>query len=295
MHNGTGIRATMQPLAFFALVFAMSWPFWIVAILFKINMESPLGIVLGLLGLLGQKVAGIVAMRYTYGEARRRDYWRRITDTKRISPKLYSFIFLSVPVTIGLAALLDVLTGGGGFEWGQPALDFVARPWTIIPFSLLIFFVGPMEEFSWRGYVLDPLQERWSALTSSLILGVVWSLWHLPLFFFPGSYQHGLGAGSAQFWQFMIGIVPLTVVFTWLFNNTNRSTLGAMLFHFMINFSAEMADLTQRADLYWIVLWTVLAVGLTFVYGPKTLAGSVAKGGGRGATDYSGKRFTQEF
>ena len=53
-----------------------------------------------------------------------------------------------------------------------------------------------IEELGWRGYVLDRLQEKRSALVSSLILGVVWSLWHLPLFFVQGSYQAGLGVGT---------------------------------------------------------------------------------------------------
>lgn len=177
---------------------------------------------------------------------------------------------LSWPFWI-VAIVIDLWTGGSGAVWGEPALRFVAKPWTIIPFSLLIFFVGPMEEFSRRGYVLDELQSRFSALTSSLILGAFWSLWHLPLFFIRDSFQYNLGAGSAAFWQFMLGIVPLTVIFTWVYNNTNRSILGAMLLHFTVSFSAEMVVLTQRADLIWMLFWTGLAIVLTSLYGAKTL------------------------
>jgi membrane protease YdiL (CAAX protease family) len=64
------------------------------------------------------------------------------------------------------------------------------------------------------------LQAHWNALTSSLILGVIWGLWHLPLFFIKGTYQYSKGAWSAWFWQFFIEIIPLSVVFTWIYNNT---------------------------------------------------------------------------
>ena len=71
-----------------------------------------------------------------------------------------------------LSVALDVILGGGGSTWEEPALRIFAAPWTILPFALSIILVGPLEEFGWRGYVLDRLQDRWSALTSSLILGV---------------------------------------------------------------------------------------------------------------------------
>lgn len=264
--------------SFFAFVYALSWPFWLIAIVLNVRMDTPAGAILGLLGLIGQKAAGLIAARYTYDRAQWRDYWRRTFDTKRISRPMVWLILLIVPITIGLAFTVDVLTGGSGAEWGPPALNFIAKPWTIIPFALLIFFVGPMEEFTWRGYVLDRLQARYNALVASLILGVAWSLWHLPLFYFAGSYHYGLGAGSAAFWQFMLGIIPLNVLFTWVYNNTNRSILAAMVLHFMMNFTAEMFDLTQRADLFWMVGWALVAIGLVVRFGPRTLTG---RGGAR--------------
>jgi hypothetical protein len=119
--------------------------------------------------------------------------------------------------------------------------------------------------------VLDRLQERRTALVSSLILGVVWSLWHLPLFFIQGSYQAGLGVGTLAFWSFMVGIVPLTVIFTWIFNNTVRSTLAVILFHSMVNFTGESIALTVRADTYATLLWILAAIGITVIWGAKTL------------------------
>ncbi len=256
-----------HPWFFFSLAFGWSWLFWILAILLGLSLKTTGGILLGLLGLLGPMVGGITATYLTHSKEGRRDYWLRIIDFRRISVRWYIAIFLFVPVLIALAVVFDILSGGSGAGWEESALQIFAAPWTIIPFALSIFLIGPMEEFGWRGYVLDRLQERWNALVSSLILGIVWSLWHLPLFFIKDSYQYNLGAGSLSFWLFMIGIIPLTVVFSWVFNNTRRSTLAAMLFHFMVNFTGELVALTPRAELCSILLWTVAAIVVTVIWG----------------------------
>ena len=75
-----------------------------------------------------------------------------------------------------------------------------ATPWAYglpaalaIPVMLLVFFLNALpEESSWRAYALDRLQQRWSALGSSLILGLIWSIWHLPLHFIAGTTQQAI-------------------------------------------------------------------------------------------------------
>jgi membrane protease YdiL (CAAX protease family) len=215
-------------------------------------------------------VTGIGFTYLTRDKEGRRDYWKRIIDFKRIPGKWYLVIFLFVPILNGLAALLDVLTGGNGATWGEAARNVLSDPLSIIPSILFASLIPFIEELGWRGYVLDRLQEKQSALASSLILGVVWSLWHLPLFFVPGSYQAGLGVGTLAFWLFMIGIVPLNLPFTWVYNNTGRSILAVILFHSMVNFTGELIALTERADTLSILLWFVVAIGIATGWGAKT-------------------------
>ncbi|MBK7316154.1 MAG: CPBP family intramembrane metalloprotease [Anaerolineales bacterium] len=233
-------------------------------------METAAGLILVLLAALGPMVMGIAFTYLTRDNEGRRDYWNRIINFKRIPAKWYLIIFIFVPILNGLAALLDVITGGTGATWGETALNALTNPASII-LSILFATLFPfIEELGWRGYLLDRLQERYSALVSSLILGILWSLWHLPTFFIRDSYQASLGIGTPAFWWFFAGIVPLTFVFTWIYNNTNRSTLAVILFHSMVNFTGELFTLSERADTYSILLWFVAALGITVIWSAKS-------------------------
>jgi membrane protease YdiL (CAAX protease family) len=154
---------------------------------------------MSLLGVLGPMVAGIGLTYLTCDQTGRRDYWRRVIDFKRIGVKWYLVILLFVPILNILAALFDMLLGGSGATWGEAALNFFVAPLSIILSILFATLIPFVEELGWRGYVLDRLQAKWNALMSTLIVGSVWSLWHLPLFFIEGTYQAGLGVGSLAF------------------------------------------------------------------------------------------------
>jgi membrane protease YdiL (CAAX protease family) len=200
------------------------------------------------------------------------DFWRRAIDLKRIGIRWYAVVLLSVPVLTALGALVDKLLGGGGLKL-EAAERFVQQPLMFLPFALFALVFGPLpEELAWRGYALDGLQAKRKALTSSLVLGAAWTVWHLPLFFIPGSYQHSLGLGTGQFWLYMMDKVPLSILMTWVYNNNRQSTLSAILFHFMVNLVGELFDLTLRAEAIYIALWIIAAIGVTVLWGPERLA-----------------------
>ena len=257
-----------NPWVYVLATFVWTWSFWGIGIVLGLNMEA--GMLLGLVGVTGPMLTGIGFTYLTKDKAGRRDYWKRIVDFKRISAKWYLIIFLFVPVLHILAVMIDMIAGGNGATWGEVAQNVLSNPLSIIPSILFASLIPFIEELGWRGYALDRFQERHSALTSSLILGVVWSVWHLPLFFVPGSYQASLGFGTLAFWLFVIGIIPLNLPFTWIYNNTGRSTLAVILFHSMVNFTGELIALNERADTISIGLWFVAAIGIVVIWGAKT-------------------------
>ncbi len=262
-----------NPWIYFVATYVWTWAIWGLAIYQGANMETGSGVIYLLLGVLGPMVTGILFTYLTRDKEGRSDYWKRIIDFKRIPFRWYLVILLFVPILNILAALLDVITGGSGGTLGEAAQNFVSSPLSIVWSILFASLIPFIEELGWRGYVLDRLQDRSSALVSSLILGVVWSLWHLPMFFIEGSYQAGLGVGTLEFWLFIIGVVPLSLVFSWIYNNTNRSTLAVILFHAMVNFTGELISITERADAIAILLWILAAIVITVLWGPKSLTG----------------------
>ena len=229
-------------------------------------------VVLGAFGLFGPALAEIVLIYQAHDRSAWRDYWQRVFDVKRIGGRWHLAIWLIFPTVHGLALLLTVLAGSPAPSFSA-AQNFLAEPWKLLPFAAFTLVFGPLpEELGWRGYALDALQIRYNALASSLLLGAVWSLWHLPLFFMRGTFQHDvLGFGSFDFWSFLAGPVITSILFTWIYNNTHRSTLSAVLFHFMANFTGELIPLTPPARVYSLVLLAVLSTTVVAVWGPSTL------------------------
>jgi membrane protease YdiL (CAAX protease family) len=272
MNERTNSSKLSNPWVYFAVTFGWTWFFWGLAIVLGLSSETGGGVILQLLGVIGPLVTGIAFTYLTRDKKGRRDYWSRIIDPRRIGIGWFLVVILIAPALSLLGALLDILLGGTGATWGEAALQFSSDPLAIIPSVLFASLIPFIEELGWRGYVLDRMQSKWNALVSSLILGVVWSLWHLPLFFIEGSYQQGLGIGTLSFWMFFLGIVPLTAVFTWIYNNTRRSTLAVILLHSMVNFSGELIALTERADAFWMGWFLIAAIAITAIWGPKTFA-----------------------
>jgi membrane protease YdiL (CAAX protease family) len=257
---------------FVVIAFGLSWLCWIPAALSDEGFSSSWVRWLGYAGALGPAVAGIALTYRTRDEKGRDDYWARVTDFSRIRRRWWIPILLPYPLATLLALLCDTAVTGVGPNL-QMARRVLSEPSSIPVFMIWILLLGPLpEELGWRGYALDQLQRNWSALTSSLILGVIWAVWHLPLFFVKGSYQHNLGLGSLSFWSYSVTVVELSVLFTWIYNNNARSVLAAILFHFVLNLTGSLVQGSSVAEVARALL---LAAAVGFVicaWTPRTLS-----------------------
>lgn len=261
-----------NPWLFFGVTFAITWGFWLVAIALDVRFDSAAGLLLLLLGLVVPGAAGIGFVYLVYDESGRTDFWDRITQVRRISARWFLVILLLSPIVVSVAALADLALGGTSVSLGEWLYEVGTNPIAFLPTLFFATLPPLLEELGWRGYALDRLQLNRSALVSGLILGVIWSIWHLPLFFIEGSYQHDMvGFGTLEFWMFMIGIVPLSVAFTWVYNNTARSILAVILLHGWTNFTVQTIELTGRSEVFHIGLWFVVVALLTVIWGAKTL------------------------
>lgn len=140
----------------------------------------------------------------------------------------------------------------------------------IIVFQL---FSGPIaEELGWRGFALPRLQAKYTALVSSLILGVIWTCWHIPYFFVTGATQMGI-----PFPIYLVLVLTITFYLTWLFNNTRGSLIITILAHFFYNLTAFLTSVLglMPAMLFYMTAGPLLAlvvVVVVFKYGPRYLS-----------------------
>lgn len=256
---------------FFVLTIGWTWLFLLPAIPLSWRGNSGLVTLLRVLGGIGPAVGALILLYLRHDPQERRDYWQRVIDTRRIPPVWWAISLLTVPALTALAAGIDRVLERGGWQL-EAAGRFLDRPLSILPFMFFILLFGPLpEELGWRGYALGELQKGWTAVYASLILGIAWVLWHLPLFFIRGTYQAELGLGTPAYWTFNVGLVTSSVLYTWIFNNTGGSTLTAILFHFSQNFSGELVDLTASADLIHFLLTVILAVLVVVIWGKESL------------------------
>jgi membrane protease YdiL (CAAX protease family) len=248
------------PVSFFGIAFGFSWLMWLPRVLWPPGPFSlpGLNITMVMLGAFGPSAA---AFLLTYREGRREGVLRlgrRALDFK-IGFRWLAAILLLPPLLAGLALLIDSL------RTGEPLIaPLFAHPFRIVPAFLSTFFLeGPFqEELGWRGYALDRLQARWNPLVSSIVLGTAWGLWHLPLFLMTGVHSY------LPLWAFLIWTNSLSVIMTWIYNNTGGNLFTALLFHGMVNLSLELFPLLEmnrgspQSAFIYLVLLTVAAAGI---------------------------------
>mgnify|MGYP001339100878 CR=1 FL=1 len=175
--------------------------------------------------------------------------------------------FLLLPFVVGGSFLIYIVLEG---DAGIPKLELLSQPWLVIPlFFISLFALGAIqEEFGWRGYALDLMQSKWNALLSSLMIGFIWAIWHLPLFFIEGTMQ-----SKIPFSIFLISTLGISVIYTWLYNNTKRSILIVLLFHAMHNttfniFPIPLLPSPGKAFLYLTILQSFVAIIIIFIWKP---------------------------
>lgn len=225
--------------AFFSLTFVLSWGLWIPTALAShgIMTFSLSPVVTGILGAFAPTLAGLIMTTLEEGWLGLKNLGRRLW-LWRVGPQWYLFVLLWPP-------LLSLCVTGVAILIGKPAPDFANPPfvslypippeaeqggwWVFLPIVFLQqLTIGSAlgEELGWRGYALPHLQARTNALYASIILGLLWGIWHLPLYWTVGDARTHMSVG----WL-LAGLVLEAILYTWVFNHTKGSLLLALLLH----------------------------------------------------------------
>jgi hypothetical protein len=240
------------------LTFGSAWLIWsplLVAEYLYLTLPVP-SLVFITLGTFAPSITALfLTWRYAGGNELRRLLGRGLIW--RTSPIWY-VITIAGPALIMLLAMgIHVLLGGTAPDY----VPFGAR-WLIVAvnFVLVLLIGGPLgEEFGWRGFALPSLETRFSPPWDSLILGIIWTVWHLPLFSISDSAQNGLPFGL-----YALLTIPLTILITWVYHGSGDSLLLVMLFHAAVNtwsgplmISPESAGSTRPFTLVVILTWAM--------------------------------------
>lgn len=150
----------------------------------------------------------------------------------------------------------------------------------VAEFVRIAFLGGPLgEELGWRGFALPRLQLQRTAFDASVVLGVIWGLWHVPLYFVPGTGQFETVSGGMStafaIGAFVVWTVGLSILFTWLFNETKGSLLVLILFHASVNLGAFLPSAvgsTGGVSLLYALVTCLVAITVVLRFGRATLA-----------------------
>lgn len=255
-----------HPLAvFFALTYAVAWLLWAPLVIFRDSMPGGVGFILALLGTLAPSTVAVVIVARLHGKPGVRRLFGRLL-IGRVGIRWYVALLL-VPV-LGLIALgLSVLLGGSTAGMNTTVIA------VLIGFVFSIFPGSAMgEELGWRGFALPGLQAEHSALSASLLIGVVWGLWHLPLWL-TGSESHAIGL----FPVFVVSVIALSILATWMYNGSGGSLLLIVLLHAAANLPLTFLitplgrDMTQ-IFLIFVALLVVAATVVVIATGPANLS-----------------------
>ncbi len=176
----------------------------------------------------------------------------------RVGLQWWAFVLL-FPIIPAVGSLyLFQLVGGPAVDWsGLPPL------YSVVPLMIiLIILAGVGEEFGWRGFALPRLQARYNALVSSLIVGLIWGLWHIPLFFIEGTtqYEWYLNAGLIlPILAYTAFTMAWSIQFTWVFNHAKGSVLLAAVQHGATNTWNGYIDV-YRDNFGGILVYTAVSI-----------------------------------
>ena len=277
--SSTATTATIPPRpgasdlwGFLAFSHGWTWLFWGIVVAWGANVwESPGALAIFAIGGLGLPLGGVFMTGWTAGRSGLRDLGRRLVEPGRLSVAWWAVVLVLYPALKIAAGGLAVLVGVTDAPFNLTEItELSVRPVDLLLTLGFIFLLGPLpEEIGWRGYLLDRLQVRFSALGASVLVGLAWFAWHGPLFFIAGYYARAGGPPDPV--QFGVMILLGAVLYTWIYNHTGRSVLGAVLFHFSGNVSGELLDAPPEVYTYETYLTTAFVLLVLWRWGAATL------------------------
>ncbi|MGP8175599.1 MAG: lysostaphin resistance A-like protein [Terracidiphilus sp.] len=256
-------RESRFPYRFFVITFLWSWMIWLPLVLASFNIlpmgkefVTKLWLPATLLAAFGPALGALYSLRTLNGKGAMLRHLRGILDL-RMGWKAW---ILPIIVLGGCSYATFLLPE----RWAGPRPGINLPSLWFLPLSFLAMLIlgGGQEELGWRGYILDPIEERLGPWLGNLVLGVVWAVWHLPLFFIPDTSQ-----ASMPFAGFVLLMTGWSCIFSWVRQASGKRVFSGIYAHGVADtFGSLFPTIAMATDAsrtrFWIWVSLNFAIGL---------------------------------
>lgn len=222
---------------FFVIAFLVAWLLFITASLISDNSQfSTLSSMLVFIGAVSPGLVAISVTAITQGSEGVRLLIGKISfkGTKAI---WYLFALTFIAFIKGLAAVVF-------FLWYDSWPQFGTTPWYIMLLSVTVsMWTQAGEEIGWRGYALPLMSKKFGLAMSSILLGIIWAAWHLPLFYIAAADTY-----NQSFPFYLLQVTGLSIIMAWLFWRVNGNLLPLMVFHAAFNNTKDIVPSAAKAS-----------------------------------------------
>jgi uncharacterized protein len=231
---------------FFGVAFAISWSAW--SILFGLHLShiQGAGFSIYVVAILAPHASAVLSAAHESGSSGVREFYRTV-----FRPTKARWIVVSIATPVVIYLIRYAIGVAFGETAGAPVFHAPDRTLFILLFGQTVVALG--EEPGWRGFAQSRLISLLGTIPGSVVLGVAWAAWHLPLFLIPGTAQYG-----TSFITFLITLVAWSIVVTYLVCRARGSGMVAMLFHA----SANLCDFTvwePHSSVVSVMPWVLAA------------------------------------
>ena len=258
------IQKYKRPILFYSLATAIPWAFWFAAgyvsrITPYTNRNLDIASVLGFIGLLAPM--GVACWLIAKDPDLRADVSKRILNLQSVKPVYLLLALFLMLASILVAQAISLLFGY------SPSQFVITGHFTfssgIFPVWFMLIIAPILEESAWHSYGTDCLRSRMNLFKASLLFGVFWGIWHIPLSTIRDYYQSNLvEAGWIHGVNFLVSIVPYVLLMNWLYYKTGRNILVAIVFHITAGYFNEIFATHPDSKIIQTILLSVLAVGI---------------------------------
>lgn len=240
---------------YFLLTIAISWLMWTPSLISSQGIDvHPAFLIISMMASFTPSILGLLLHRKYLGK---KEF--KLDMKKKLSFSFSKSWLLIIPIYFAATAILSYSILNA-IDTDFAATGTVPLFMTPLVFLQILFIGGALgEEFGWRGFALDRLMKLYSPFIATLILGIIWSLWHLPLFFMEGTVQSNL-----PIWQFMLQNTMIAFYYTWIYRRTKRNLWLMIYLHAVANTASAVVPYWQ-SNIGRYIGFAVLLIGLLVI------------------------------